>query len=106
MNDDTLNDTATILPFKPKVVTPEVTAAPDPDIVRMFERMLLAAKAGRVRFGAVAVVDERGVAITTWEPNDSSAEIVTQALGAVAFLNVRFANAANDGGDYTDTLKN
>jgi len=54
----------------------------------------------------VAVVDERGVAITTWEPNDSSAEIVTQALGAVAFLNVRFANAANDGGDYTDTLKN
>jgi hypothetical protein len=110
MNDDNLSDThipGHVLPFKPRIVTPEVTvdqSKANPDIVLMFERCLKAAKEGKIKFGAVAVVDHRDVAITSWEPSDAPSSVVTSALGAISFLNSRFGSSADDGGEFTDEL--
>lgn len=98
------NDNETVVPFKPRLVTPEVTPS-DPDIIEMLERYLKAAKSGNIKFIAVAIVDHRDIAVTTWEPSATPANLVTSALGAVTFLNHRFGAAADDGGSYTDELK-
>jgi hypothetical protein len=101
MNDDNLSDTATVvLPFKPRIVTPEVTA--DAEIVKLLEDLLRAAKRGDIKFLAIATVDGKGVAASTWVPDKTDSALVTQALGSVAFLNHRFNSAADDGGTWTD----
>lgn len=118
MNDDTLSDTTsagvdfgrkpTIVPFKPKLVTPKVTQeeqalvdAADPGIVEMLENYLKAAKAGRVKFVAIASVDSLGVAFSTWEPEgDCSPQLITQALGAVGYLHHRFNRSCDEGAEY------
>lgn len=91
-----------VLPFKR--VTPKVTAGntPDPEIIKFFEKYLEAAKAGKIKFAGLATVDEEGVASTSWEPEDTTPQIISAALGAVNFLNYRFANSAAEGGAYTD----
>lgn len=87
-----------VIPFKPRVVTPEVTpATPDAAIVALLEAYLERAKSGKIKFAAIATVDDMGVAISTWEPEQSSPQLITQALGAVAYLNYRFAASVDEG---------
>jgi hypothetical protein len=94
--------TSAVLPFKPRIVTPEVTPSDqnnaDPAIVKLFEDYLKAAKDGKIKFAALATVDADGVGYSTWEPEKSSPTGITQALGAVAYLNHRFNTAVI--GDY------
>lgn len=89
----------TIVPFKPKIVTPEVTAASegDQDIVKMLEFYLDQARAGKLVFAALAIVGADGVAASTWAPIDRGPIHTTQALGSVAYLGARFNQAALDG---------
>lgn len=110
MKDDTLADvhpTRVVLPFKPKEATPEVTPPnPDAAVITLFEQYLESAKQGKIKFAAVAAVDNRGVAFTTWEPcGGENAQLNTQALGAVAFLNHRFNAACDEGADIDPSLR-
>lgn len=88
-----------VVPFK--VVTSEVTPsdqkAADPLIVKMFETYLKLARDGKIKFAAIAAVDDEGVAITTWEPETSAPTVITQAAGSVAMLCHRFMAAVESG---------
>jgi hypothetical protein len=103
-----VNDNGTI-PFKPRVVTPEVTpkaAAPDAAVISILEDYLQAAKDGKVKFVALASVDNRGVAYSTWEPDDlGGPTLITQALGAVSFLSFRFNQSCAGGAEFDDSLR-
>lgn len=107
------NDNATtpgVIPFKPRVVTSEVTPsnhnAADPNIVDTLERYLKAAMAGKIRFVAVAMVDDQGIAISNWETAEGGgAQLVTQALGAVSYLNYRFNHSVHEGAVESDAFQ-
>lgn len=109
--------TATILPFKvapgteimgPTLeatpgVTPEVTPS-DPNtadkrIVKLFEDYLEKARRGEIMFAAIASV-QNGIAYSTWEPEKSTPQIISTALGSVSYLNHRFNRACDEGADY------
>lgn len=98
-----------VTPFKPRVVTSEVTpsdqGAADADIVEMFERYLKSAKAGKIRFAAVACVDDTGIAISNWTPEESSPQLITQALGAISYLSFRFNDSCNEGAVESDKFQ-
>lgn len=108
MKDDTLADvhSTRVIPFKPKV-TPEVKSQdPDAAVIKLFEDYLASAKLGKIKFAAVAAVDDRGVAFSTWEPDAyENPQLVTQGLGAVAFLSHRFNASCAEGADFDYTLR-
>jgi hypothetical protein len=96
-----------VLPFK--VVAPAPKAKPpDPnkDLIEMFEDYLKAAKAGKIEFAAVASVDHRGVAFSTWEPSNMlEPALITSALGAVSYLHYRYNESCACGAEFDDSLR-
>lgn len=88
-----------VLPFKAVAkVTPEVTVAPpNQRLVAMLEGYLESAKAGKIIFMAIAMVDDKGVAQTSWEPETMDPMAITAGLGAIAFLSYRFSASVNEG---------
>ncbi|MCK1742196.1 hypothetical protein IVA80_15330 [Bradyrhizobium sp. 139] len=100
-----------LVPFKPKVVVdntvtsegnPGVTSKyppANPMIVATLEGYVEMAKAGQLQFVALAYVDHKGHGFSAWSPTNDQIEtpLLTSALGAVAFLNARFLDAALDG---------
>jgi hypothetical protein len=101
------NDNGTI-PFRPRpvAVTPQVTPSDhQAAIVEMFERYLAAAKAGKVRFAAVATVDKEFISLSTWEPNNIPPQVISAALGSISFLNHRFNSSCDDGCDHSDSYE-
>lgn len=85
----------TIVPFKPRVVTPEVTV--EQDVVAVLEFWLKKAKEGQIKYVAVAAVDLDGVGHSAWEPHELGPIDITAALGAVSYLNHRFSASAYEG---------
>lgn len=88
-------------------VTPKVTdqAAPNPAIIKLFEDYLAAARDGHIAFAAVATVDKAGQACSTWEPDrGTTPQLITQALGSVAYLSHRFSHACVAGETETDAF--
>jgi hypothetical protein len=117
MNDDSLGDTtpvigldfgrnpSAVLAFKPRAVTPKVTEPKDA-IIELLEDYLESAKAGKIQFLAVATIDDRGVAFSTWEPEvDNSPQLITSSLGAVSYLNFRFNQACAAGAEPDTSLR-
>jgi hypothetical protein len=91
------NDNEKIVPFKPKVVTPESKVLPvEENVIQTLEDLLAEAKAGHVRFLAYAIVDADGVGNSAWSPRNEFIDtpLLTSALGAVSFLNARFLDSA------------
>lgn len=91
------NDNEKIVPFKPKLVTPESKVLPiEQHVVSTLEELLAEAKAGNVRFLAYATVDAEGVGHSAWSPRNEVIDtpLLTSALGSVSFLNGRFLDSA------------
>lgn len=88
-----------IVPFAK--VTPKVTEKPTAPsnhlIVAMLEGFLDRAKAGEIQFCAVATVSEKGVAFSSWEPEESNPTLITSAMGAISYLDHRFGASAVNG---------
>lgn len=83
---------AKIIPFPNKKA--------DRGVVELLEHQLALAKEGKVTFIAFAAVNDQGIAYSSWSPDEFEHQSkLTQALGAVAFLNARFAEAVLDGAD-------
>ncbi|RZN09649.1 hypothetical protein CWO91_16610 [Bradyrhizobium genosp. SA-3] len=91
------NDNEKIVPFKPKLVTPESKTSPTPnlDIVATLEEYLAMARKGELQFVAFAYVNHEGVGYSAWSPaEDLDPVLNTSAIGAVSFLNARFLDSA------------
>lgn len=91
-----------ILPFK--VVTSEVTPPTGhPQLIKMLEDTLARARTGKIAFCGVAYTNDAGVASITWAPDDKvGPTALTSAMGAIAFLQARFARSVDDGAEYDD----
>jgi hypothetical protein len=96
-----------VVPFGAPKVTPKVTPSdqniPNPAIVELLEGYLERARDGKIQFVAIAIIDETGIASSSWDPGDeSSPQLVTQALGAVAYLHHRFNASVEAGSVFLD----
>lgn len=95
-----------VIPFKPRVASAQATPSDhQAALVDMFEEYLQAAKAGKIRFAAIATVDIDHVALNTWEPAGVSSQVLSAALGSVGFLNHRFNAACDQGCEPTDKIR-
>lgn len=72
-------------------------------IVKFLEQQLALAKEGKIKFIAVAVVNDQNIGYSGWAPDDHIEQVLlTAALGTVGFLNARFYESALAGADVTE----
>lgn len=72
-------------------------------VVDLLEHQLKLAKEGKLQFIAIAGVNDENVGCSAWAPDDYiGQQLLTAAIGSVAFLHGRFLDSAVAGADETE----